>query len=295
MERMWVTGPEERDPERLRSVEAEGARVQAEVEAIEHSAAEGTCRTCGSTENLTDEHTPSQRAGNIGRLVRGMIDYAASVRAGEVAWKAELLQGGASGATLCGSCNNSTGRWYNPAYIRVVNQCKPFAVPENAGRDCRITLDLHPQRAAKQALTSVLATSQPGVAVRYPHVRELLLGAEVVRSLTPLRLWLYIRANPGGRSTGVVPSVNIHRRVGRVFAEFSFWPLGWVLTFDDVPVDGAVDVSPWFEVGFHDKQKFTLSVPCQWAVLAYPADFRSPDAILAERERRLTRGGGAQP
>ena len=44
---------------------------------------------------------------------------AAAVKAGEVAWRAELLQGGAKGATFCRRCNNSTGRWYNPAYIRM--------------------------------------------------------------------------------------------------------------------------------------------------------------------------------
>jgi hypothetical protein len=97
---------------------------------------------------------------------------------------------------------------------------------------------------------------------------------------------LYVRANRGGRTSGLASSVDLDRRLGRILAEFSFWPLGWVLTFDDVPLDGAIDVSCWFEIGFHEKQRVTLSVPCQWALSPYPADFRSPDTIVAERARR---------
>jgi hypothetical protein len=287
MGRMWVTGPENRDPERLRALEAEGARVQAEVEAIGRAGDDSTCRICASRDELTDEHAPSRRAGNVGRLIRGVIDYAASIAAGEVAWRAEELHGGAKANSLCRRCNNSTGRWYNPAYIRLVNASKAVAIPQNAGnaREVRVPV-LHPQRVAKQALTSILATAQAGVTARYPHLREMIVNAEAARRVEPLRLWLYLRANPGGRSSGVASSVNIETGLGRVLAEFSFWPLGWVLTFDDVPVDGAIDVSSWFEVGYHEKREVTVTAPCQWALTAYPCDFRSPETIAAERARR---------
>jgi hypothetical protein len=287
MGRMWVTGPENRDPERLRALEVEGARVQAEVHAIERAGDDSTCRICASRDELTDEHAPSRRAGNVGRLVRGMIDYAASLAAGEVAWQAEEMHGGAKATSLCRRCNNSTGRWYNPAYIRLVNASKAVAIPQNVGTACQVRVPLlHPQRAAKQALTSILATSQAGVTGRYPHLREMILNAEAVRPLAPLRLWFYLRSNPGGRSSGVASSINIQTGRGRLLAEFSFWSLGWVLTFDDVPVDGAIDLSPWLEVGYHEKREVTLTAPCQWALTAYPCDFRSPDAIAAERARR---------
>ncbi len=43
-----------------------------------------------------------------------------------------------------------------------------------------------------------------------------------------------------------------------MLAEFSFWPLGSVPTFDDVPVDGAIDLPSWLEVGYHKKREVTL-------------------------------------
>src|SRR5262245_60547031 len=133
---------------------------------------------------------------------------------------------------------------------------------------------------------SILATSQAGVTARYPHLREMILNAEAARRLEPLRLWLYLRSNPGGRNSGVASSINIETGRGRVLAEFSFWPLGWVLTLDDVPVDEAIDVSSWFEFGHHEKREVTVTAPCQWALTAYTCDFRSPETMAAERVRR---------
>ena len=74
--------------------------------------------------------------------------------------------------------------------------------------------------------------------------------------------------------------------IGRVPAEFSFWPLGWVLTFGDAPIQGALDVSDWLKIGYHEQRKFTCVVPCQWALTAYQLDFRSADRIMAARARR---------
>jgi len=97
---MWVARPGER--ERLADLlRPEGERVQAELKAMEQSADEGSCRLCGSREGLTEEHTPSKKAGNLDRLLRGMIDYEKTVTGGEVAWTVQLIQGGASATTLC--------------------------------------------------------------------------------------------------------------------------------------------------------------------------------------------------
>jgi hypothetical protein len=63
-------------------------------------------------------------------------------------------------------------------------------------------------------------------------------------------------------------------------------PHGWVPTFDDVLVDGAIALSSWFEVGYHEKGEVTVTAPFQWALTAYACDFRSPETIAAERVRR---------
>src|SRR5687768_7475546 len=117
-------------------------------------------------------------------------------------WKTK--QGGETTDTVCGVCNNSTGRWYNPAYIRLVNAALPLAVVANAGTTRDIAVDvIHPQRVAKQALTHLVATSQSGITERYPHVRKLLADAEHREALRPLRLGMYVRVNRGGRRSRI--------------------------------------------------------------------------------------------
>ena len=110
--------------------------------------------------------------------MQGSIDHNASVATGEVKWSTELKQGGATTDTVCGTCNNRTGRWYNRAYVRMVKACELPAIPPNAGTVVDVHLEVHPMRVVKQALTTLLATCQSGITRRFPHVRQLLLDAE---------------------------------------------------------------------------------------------------------------------
>lgn len=276
MSRFWTTSGDREIPSEL---EAAMRSLQAEVDAIESAGDEEACHICGSRENLTEEHTPSKKAGNPSRIVSASVDEERSAEQQAVVWKTTLVQGGAKMRTLCEKCNNSTGRWYNPAYVRLVRRCSPLAVPANVGRVVDVTIS-RPQRVAKQALTTLLATMQSGVTVRFPHLRQLLAEADARGAISPLRLGLFLRANAGGRPTGIVGKMDRERRAGRLVAEFSFWPLGWTLTFDDKPVEGTADVSEWTTHGYHDQADLTVGVPCQWAMYANPGDFRAPEEFL---------------
>ncbi len=262
------------------------ARVQAELAAIEALGDEAACRICGSPD-VTEEHTPSKKAGNPLRIVRGSIDYDESVRRGALTWTMEKIQGGAKTTTLCGDCNNKTGSWFNPAYIRMVNHCEPLVTLANVGTVIDVQLEVHPQRVAKQALTTLLATSQSGVVARYPHVQKLLLDKEHRAPLAPLRLGMFVRANRGGRPSGITMEVRSDPPSARLLAEFSFRPLGWVLTFDDTPVEGTLDVSAWTEDDYHDKRDLRLRVPCQWAFWIYPGMFGAPPATITREYGEL--------
>src|SRR6266508_1759952 len=104
----------------------------------------------------------------------------------------------------------------------------------------------------------------------------MLIDPDRVGSLSPLRLGLFLRVNAGGRSSGIASIIDAPTRSGWLIAEFSFRPLGWLLTFDDNTIPGTMDVSAWSEVGFHTKVDLDIKVPCQWAEYAIPGDFRPP-------------------
>lgn len=219
-------------------------------------------------------------------MVRGVIDYAASAAGGSVVWRGETIQG-AKYDSLCGPCNNNTGSWYNGAYVRMVRACAKVARPKAAGTSCDVAI-LNPQRVAKQALVSLIATSQPGLTARYPGLRALLLDRESQASLVPSRLWLYLKANQGGVSTGLATALDIDRGEGHLVAGFSFWPLGWILTLDGTEATGALDVSAWTTQGYMDRGPAIAKIPCQWAISPYPGAFRGPED-MPDDAWRITR------
>jgi hypothetical protein len=192
-------------------LEAEGARLRGELAAIEAAGDEATCLLCGSPGPLTVEHAPSRAAGNEGALVGGRIDDEATRSSGEVRWAIDVSDG-ATFRTLC-TCNSKTGQMYNPSYVTFVQACRPLAITSNAGRLCQLRVARRPL-VAKQALTSFVATSQPGLTARYPVLRELLLSRAARRPIHPMRLWGYLMANRVGMYTGVTASINVQRMKG---------------------------------------------------------------------------------
>jgi len=260
-------------------LEAEGERLREELAAIEAAGDEAACRLCGGPAALTAEHAPSRAAGNEGTLVGGRIDDEATMSSGEVTWTTDVSEG-ATFRTLCTRCNSNTGQMYNPSYVTFVQACRPAAMPANAGHLCQVRVGRRPL-VAKQALTSFVATSQPGLTARYPALRELLLNRAAREPIRPLKLWCYLMANRVGMYTGVTASINVARMKGHLIAGFAFWPLGWLLTLEeDAVVPGALDVSEWLELD-RDRELATVDVPCQWANL-YPSDFRNPDQVTRE-------------
>jgi hypothetical protein len=255
------------------------ATMQAELGHIRSLSDAEACRLCGVRAPLTEEHAPSRAAGNAGVIFGGRIDDAASSAAGRVIWtNDDPVPDGATFKTLCASCNNNTGGRYNPAYVALVKAAEPSARPETAGTMCQVTV-VNPALVAKQALTSLVATSQPGLTTRYPHLRDLLERSHLRAHLAPLRLWCHLVANPGAWYTGIAATVNREQRAGHLVASFAFWPLGWLLTTDDsATVEGAADVSNWLEIEKRPTP-VTVALPCQWRVTPYPIDFRSPDEV----------------
>lgn len=279
MTELWVTKPGEE--QHLPEVEAEARRLQAELRNIQSLGDESVCWLCGVRAPLTKEHAPSKKAGNRDKMIRQEIDYVSSVTSGIVKWNAEVIQG-ATFETFCPSCNNRTGSWYNPAYIKFARYGREFARPEHVGKLCRLELSLHRQRIAKQALLLFVATSQPGLTSKYLDLRTLLLSKEARPPLAPVQLWLYLKANPGACFTGITIALNLERRKGHLVAGVSFWPLGWLMTIGDVTVEGAANVSAWTELDYHNKATVPVDVPCQWAISPYPGDFRGPDETPVE-------------
>jgi len=107
----------------------------------------------------------------------------------------------------------------------------------------------------------------------------LLLNREKCGPVDKINIGIYLRANKGARFTGLAFAVDYENETVEIISEFSFWPIGWVFSFDKQSLEGALDITSWLNEGYFEKKEMNFEIPCKWAVLGYPKDFRTPDEI----------------
>lgn len=276
MTKMWIGHPGSQPPSSprlLKSIETEHAAFN-EIDRLGNLS---SCRICSSESGLTKEHSPSKAAFNKAKLIG--LSALEPITTRFLKWKAHILQSGSQHESLCKNCNNNTGSWYNPTYVKFVRICSRFAKENNACKTVDINAHIYPARLFRQALTHICATCQPGLSLRYPNLKEIILNKEKSLAINPLKIGLFIRVNRGGRHSGISIFVNTVEETSRLIAEFSFWPLGWIVTFDNLPFEGTLDVTNWSAMSTDEKLHLDIRIPCQWCVSPYPGDFRQPKEV----------------
>lgn len=253
---------------------------------------EGNCCICGQFGKLSKEHIPPKSAFNKFPLVLDLIDMKATLEQGSPSWRSgRKFQNGHYSEVLCGKCNNDTGSWFGTSYAEFVKQLAPYAFIGNTGAVIAFTMkDLYPVRIAKQALAIMCGSCGPELANKYPSLRKLLLDRYSKESLLPWRLYCYLRNTQGMRATGVTSQLDHASGAIKVMAEFSWWPVGWIL------MQGSVDsrfpcypVDHWIlRYDYDDRTDLDVFLPCNWTETWYPADFRSPPEI--ERQTIVNKG-----
>lgn len=289
MSHVFVVKPGEQS--RLSAVADEAKRLQAKVLAVGASGDKSKCRICASQPANTKEHVPPKKAFNRHTVLLRKID---ETRSGAcVRWRNEQRQGGHFEYSLCKKCNNDTGGWYGREYVGFVKACADHAVVSNAGKVITLELkDIYPARIVKQALTMICSSSGPGLTHESPELRKFLLNKDEKGLPDYLKLHMYLRCHGGGRSSGIAGIMNTNTGSSSVVSEVSWWPVGWILAFDDSQGIVEYDVSEWYKYGYDERRSITIKLPCRFAVTAYPMDFRNPDQVLKERNERLRQQDG---
>lgn len=233
---------------------------------------------------------PPRKAFNDCGVLLARIDTEKSQT--QVRWRHEERRGGNFEYVLCGKCNNDTGSWYGSEYVRFAKALAEFASPENAEETVDIRLhNLFPLRVVKQALAMMCASCGAGLAEKNPVLREMILH-KLGRGIPGhLRVFAYLLCHEGGRSTGIAGMLNTSTGRGKVVAEFSWWPVGWILTFEDYADINAFDVTWWCRCDYKEKRSVALSLPCHWNCTAYPLDFRNPDEVATALAASSEEGG----
>jgi hypothetical protein len=227
---------------------------------------------------------PPRKAFNDCKVLLQKIDKERSKAV--VRWRKEQRQGGNFEFVLCEDCNNKTGSWYGNEYVKFVKTYAQYANSENAGKTVLFQIhNLFPLRVVKQVLAMMCASSGSGLSEANPALRKLVLDKNSKGLPDYLHMFTYLRCHGGGRSSGVTGILDLKDSKSKIVAEFSWWPVGWILTFDDQPDISTTDITHWFKFGYDEKKSLTLELPCHWAVTAYPLDFRNPEQVIKDKEQ----------
>jgi len=188
--------------------------------------------------------------------------------------------------SLCGDCNSRCGSKYAGAYIEFVK-----TIAERIGdiRDFHTLSVLgvrRPLRILKQIMVQFVTANGPQF-VRVndwvaPFVRE------VKNQQIPNNVCIYIFASNsrGARTTGVSAHIDLSAAYRRaVVAEFTFWPLGTVISFDgELSHPGLAPIHHWKKYAFDYTGTTDIELRVNPVESAYPVDFRDHDQIVTQSQ-----------
>lgn len=247
---------------------------------------EGKCWLCGEHGRLSREHIPPCKAFNEYPLLLQKISEK-SREVGSLIWEqGNRYEKGMIVRSLCGRCNSRAGSKFAPAYIQFVK-----TIAERIG-DIRLRHKLtiqgitKPQLILKQILHQFVSANGSTFAAANPWVRPL-LRSETTYELPP-DVYMYVFATNmgGGRSTGISSHVSVTDKRVRVVSEFTFWPLGTVLSFGEINHDALTPIHHWSKYPHKANERVDITLCANPIASAYPIDFRDAEQILSERNNQ---------
>jgi hypothetical protein len=257
---------------------------------------EGICHLCGQFGPLSYEHVPPRAAFNDRPIVLHKIENILNHNPREPLPRGGTIQQrGAGGYTLCGRCNNKTGRWYGSRFAAWCQQGMETMARTN-GRPSLVYLHyLLPLAIIKQVATMFFSVNGPQFREKNAELQAFVLDRDRMYLSPRYRFFVYYLGAGGGRSAGVSGKMDLERGDISVLSEISFPPFGYVLTFDGGPPHPDMfEISHFARYGYQEFAVTEVRLPVLETHLALPGDYRSLDEIDRDAAQNLADRGRAQ-
>ena len=228
---------------------------------------------------MTKEHIPPESAFNDCPMLLMKLDER-SVQSGAMGWTPDQRFGrGMYVRSVCERCNNRCGSKYGGAYVDLVRR-----IAERIGdvQDFHTVpiLDVkRPLAILKQVLFQFVSANGPGFVRANDWVAPFIRN-RMNQSIPPeVGIYLFASNCRGGRRSGISSHIDLTRYQMNVLAEFSFWPLGTVISFGHLSNPGLAPIHHWVQYPFDHKGSVDLYLPVNPIYSSYPLDFRSQSQV----------------
>jgi len=245
----------------------------------------GKCHICGTEGKLSFEHVPPKAALNNKSVIGVGFDKAITVGPYD-RLTGRIEQRGAGAYTLCESCNNTTGRWYAPAFANWCVQGAEILIRTEFNPRIFTIQYIFPLRIIKQIVTMFFSVNPDTYASVNPELVEFVLNKE--KMYLPPKYRFYVYFNRGAatdrlRYAGIMAKSNFDTGNLTVLSEISFPPFGYVLTIDSGPPDDRLfEITHFARYRYNDFKVQEMKPVVLDTPTFVPGDYRTPQEVVKE-------------
>lgn len=242
------------------------------------NAAEGRCWLCGQWRRLTREHIPPRSAFNNRPLLLLEVSKR-SHETGVLHW-ASRREEGLIARSLCGECNSWSGAKYGTHYAEFVANLADLVEKAHDGARIYLCGVRRPLSILKQVLQCFVSANGAEFVHKNAWVRRFLRNSRNQEWPSDTFAYLFATNSRGGRKSGVAGYIDFSQHKTRVVSEFTFWPLGTVLSFWE-PLDDRrlTPIHHWTKYDYGYSGRIDISLTVNPVASAYPVDFRDRSTV----------------
>lgn len=249
----------------------------------------GICHICGNYGHVTFEHVPPESAFNNKRVIKGTLDEIlehekksndpfAEITRGEVS------QRGVGAYTLCGYCNNDTGRWYGDAYAEWAYQGFYLGGFTKIAPSLAYPFHIFPLRIIKQIVCMFFSTNGPQFQSVYEELVKFVLNKHIRYIQPNIRIYAGYNLSNKIKQSGLTTKASLQPSVNPIiFSEIAFPPWIYIMTLNSSPPDKRlIDITFFSRYGYNEWKDVVLQVPILPMNTWLPGDFRNKDEVIID-------------
>ena len=239
------------------------------------------CWLCRKLRPLTLDHIPPRSAFNRSYVrIQQVSEH--HRKHGRLGWvPGRHYSDGYSVRSLCLDCNQAAGRSFAPPYQALARQ-----VAEQVSTTPLLgTLTIHkvqrPQLVLRQVIFQFVSANGPTFVEANPWVQSFLRRNGSKRLPDDVCVYLFAINSRSMKTTGVSGHIIAGSDQIRIVSEFTFGPIGTVLSWGELPNAGLTAIHDWCDFDFASKRTAEVSLRVNPLHSALPVDFRLRSQILA--------------
>jgi hypothetical protein len=183
--------------------------------------------------------------------------------------------------SVCADCNSRCGRLYGGGYVDLVRRIAERIGDVQEFHTISILGVKRPLAILKQVVYQFVSANGPGFVRANDWVAPFVKNSRNQSIPPDVGIYLFASNSRGARKSGISSHVDLTTTSKiNVVAEFSFWPLGTVMSFGHLAHRGLAPIHHWVEHPFDYKGSVDLHLPVNPIHSAYPVDFRSESQII---------------